>query len=299
MTSRALSLFTVALLSLAPRAASAQDEPVDIEVGSERIGGPGTRQQQARDAAWNAAVEEEEAPMTEETLPPPGHKKRIPALHKLARQYFGGRMWKESCEKYDQIVAEGQEAALEAAPSGKSNAARSFLECAQIAQQMGDGDGVERWLKKSEKLAPPDHRHAAIRRKVMREEYRKILANGDTTGAIAAFKRYQAQQPDEDERIWLGEELAKLSWNAYNTGDKVTMKELIHQTEEIAPMNTELRQLKSKLDGEASVLRNVLIFGAAAVALVLLGTQWSRWRSRARLKGVEHNPFEDSLDDGV
>src|SRR5687767_4489758 len=104
-------LLLVAALLL-PCAAQAQDEEdegsVDIgDVGSSRIGGPGlTREEKS----WNEPEEEEE-PLTEETLPPVGHKKRIPGLHQLAKQYAGGQMWKDACEKYDQITSE---ASLEA-----------------------------------------------------------------------------------------------------------------------------------------------------------------------------------------
>ena len=80
---RATLLLTAILpgLLFSPAPASAQDDgPVDIEVGSKRIGGPGTQEQRKSDDAWDKAVEEEYEPMTEETLPPVGSKKRMPAL---------------------------------------------------------------------------------------------------------------------------------------------------------------------------------------------------------------------------
>src|SRR5574339_410520 len=96
-------LFLAAALLL-PCAAQAQDDEegsVDIgDVGSSRIGGPGLT---AAEKKWNSDDEEEEEALTEETLPPVGHKKRIPGLHQLAKQYAGGQMWKDACEKYDQI----------------------------------------------------------------------------------------------------------------------------------------------------------------------------------------------------
>lgn len=274
-------------LIFAAEARAQDDEPIDIEVGSARIGGPGTQEQRKSDAAWNAAVEEENAPMTEETLPPPGHKKRIWALHKMARQYFGGRMWKDSCEKFDQIIDEGGDAGLESEPEGKKNAARSFYECANIAFFSSEYDKTEKLLKKSEKYGASDHRHQGLRRKMSRENYRKLMANGDWQGSVEMFKKYQAEETDEDERIWMGEQLATLSWAAYSAKDKVGLKTLLTTTGEIAPMNTEYRKLKEKIEGEDSVLMNVVVAGAAALLLVIGWTQFSKWRAKARVKSLD------------
>ncbi len=276
---------------IAGEARAQDDEPIDIEVGSSRIGGPGTQQQRKSDDAWNAAVEEENMPMTEETLPPPGNKKRLPGLHKLAKQYFGGRMWKDACEKFDQIIDESQDAGLETDPDGKKNAARSYYECASIAFFSSEYDKTEKLLKKSEKYGPSDHRHQGLRRKMARENYRKLMANGDWQGAVEMFKKYQAEEADEDERIWMGEQLATLSWNAYSSKDKIGMKTLMEQTEQIAPMNTEYRKLKEKLEGEDSVLTNALLAGVAALLFVVGWTQFSKWRARARVRRMDGGQF--------
>lgn len=293
---RALALTTLAVILL-PRSAYAQDsEPVDIEVGTRRVGGPGTASERKADAAYEAALEEEATPMTEETLPPKGDKKRLPGLHKLAKQYFGGRMWKDACDKYDQLIEEGGDESLDLVPEGKTNAARSFYECAQLTLFSGDHDRVEKLLKKSERYAPSDHRHAAVRRKITREQFRKSMANGDVNNALTLFKKYQAEQADEDERIWMGEELAKLAWNAYQTKDRVALKELIRQTEEVAPMNTELRRLKKKIEGEENVFTNIAIWGAVAVAFVLIAKKFSTWRARAKVRRFSSGVFPPSGD---
>lgn len=306
MSSKVFSHFAAASIGLAailltPNAQAQDEEPVDIEVGSTRIGGPGTAKQRRDDAAWDAAAEEEAQPMTEETLPPKGDKKRMPGLHKLARQYFGGKMWKDACDKYDQIVEEGGDEALDADPKlnpdAKKNAARSFYECAQIAFFGAEYDKVEKLLKKSEKYAPSDHRHAGLRHKINRENYRRSMANGDVAGAMTTFRQYQQEDKDEDERIWMGEELAKLAWAAYQSKDKIAMKDYIRYADEVAPMNTELRNLKKKIEGEEAVLSNILIWGGAAIAFVILATQLSKWRARAKVKAASGNAFDaDGLD---
>lgn len=281
---RLLISSTFLALFVATPALAQDDNPVDIEVGSKRIGGPGTASQQKNDAAWDAAIQEEDQPMTEETLPPPGNKKRLPGLHKLAKQYFGGRMWKDSCEKYDQIIDESQDEGLNTDPEGKKNAARSFLECAQIAFYTGEYDKAERLLKKSEKYGPSDHKHAGLRRKMAKETYHKQMSNGDWNGALDLFRKYQAEEADEDERIWMGDQLATRAWSAYTGKDKLTMKSLIAAGDAVAPMNTELRKLKDKLAGEEAVLPNVLMFGGGAVVLVIGATQFSKWRAKKRVK---------------
>jgi hypothetical protein len=290
---RTLALALV--LAAIPAAAWAQnDDPVDIDVGTKRIGGPGTAHQRKSDDAWDKALLEEDTPMTEETLPPKGDKKRMPGLHKLAQQYFGGRMWKDACEKYDQILDEGGDEALALKPDAKVNAGRSFFECAQQAVFASDYDKAERLLKKSEKYQPNEARDTALRLKMKKEQYRKLMSNGDVNGAIAMFKQCQAVQPNEDERIWMGEEIAKKAWEAYNAKDKIATQDYLAKGDDIAPMNTSLRKLKDKISGESGALMNVLMYGGLALVLVILGSQFSKWRSRRRvLKAAGgSSPFE-------
>jgi hypothetical protein len=215
----------------------------------------------------------------------------------LAKQYFGGRMWKDSCEKYDQIVDEAQDEGLTADPDGKKNAARSYLECAQIAFFSGEYEKTERLLKKSEKYGPSDHRHQGLRRKMQRESYRKQMSNGDWQGALDSFRKYQAEEADDDERIWMGEQLATRTWAAYQSKDKVGMKQLMAAAESVAPMNTELRKLKDKIEGEDAVLTNVLLFGGGAIVLVVGATQFSKWRGKARVKRASGGGFGADLDE--
>lgn len=300
ITAIALAFCAFVGLALQPRAARSEDEPVDIEVGSKRIGGPGTAVQQKSDAAWDKALVEDDMPMTEESLPAKGDKKRLPALHKLAKQYFGGKMWKDACDKYDQIIDEGGDEALALKPDGKANAGRSFFECGQIAFHSADYDKTERWLKKSERYAPADSRHAAIRRKIARESYRKAMSNRDVNGALSLFKKYQADQPNEDERIWMGEELSKMAWEAYQSKDKLAMKDLMQKAEAVAPMNTELRKLKEKIAGEEGVLKNLFLWGGLSVVVVVAGTQLSKWRGRQKVRQASGgDTFGDGRDEEV
>lgn len=295
-----LSIFAALVMTAGATEARAQDdEPVDIDVGSSRIGGPGTSRERARDAAWNAAVEEEEMPMTEETLPPKGNKKRLPGLHKLAKQYLGGKMWKDVCDKYDQIVEENGDEGLDLNPEGRKIANKAYLECAQIASFASEWDKTEKLLRRSEKYGPSDHRHAGIRLKMTREAYRRAMSNGDIATAMAEYRKFQSAQPNEDERIWMGEELAKLAWAAYQSKDKTSMKDYMRYADEVAPMNTELRKLKSKIEGEEAVLGNILVWGGAALGLVILGTQLSKWRARAKVRAAAGGAFSDGMDEEV
>jgi hypothetical protein len=302
MSSKQLVIFglVAATATLGPTSTAwAQDDdaPIDIEVGSSRIGGPGTREQRESDDRWNAAVEEEEMPMTEDSLPKKGDKKRLPGLHKLVKQYWGGKMWKDICDKLDQIVEENGDEGLDLDPEGRKKAHRAYYECGNIAFLGSEHDGAERLLKKSEKYGPTEAKHTAVRRKILKEKYHRAMGNGDVAGAMAGFKQYQGEQADEDERIWMGEELAKLAWAAYQSKDKISMAEYIKYADEVAPMNTELRKLKEKLHAEESVLSNVVLWGGGSLLLVFAGTQLSKWRARQKVKQFSGNSFEDKLDE--
>lgn len=286
MTARTIAALTLASLALTPKV-WAQSSP-DIEIGSTRIGGPGTPRQQAA----QAAVEAEEY-LTEDSLPPKESKKRIPALHTLAARYVGGKQWVDACEKYDSILDEGGQEALESDPRGKPNAFIAYLQCAKIAQAGGDFDKAERLLKKSESYGPSDHRHAGIREKMLRESYRKKLSNGDVNGAVQLFKEAQAKAQNEDERIWLGEELAKRAWTAYGNKEEMALKDLMAKLEEIAPQNTEYRKLKEKMAGEAGVAGQIAMMAGVILAVVAAGTLLSKWREAAKVKAAAGSAFED------
>ena len=275
-------LFAALLL---PQAAFAQDEEgsVDIgDVGSSRIGGPGLTKQER---AWNAAEDEEEEVLTEETLPPPGNKKRIPGLLKLGKQYASGQMWKDACDKYDQVTQETSEQSITEIPEAKKLAGKSYIECARIAFTVGDYDKSDALLKKSETIIGSDHRHEGLRRKMLRDQYRKKVTDGDVGGAIALFNQLQAQEKNEDERIWLGEQLASRARAAHEEKDEITRNEMMRYLAEVAPMNTDYRRLKEELEANQSILQNALMFALGTVALVLALGWFTRWRSNAKLRG--------------
>jgi hypothetical protein len=264
--------------------AIAQDEEegsVDIgDVGSSRIGGPGLTE---RERAYNSDEGEEEEYVTEDTLPPVGHKKRLPSLHKLARQYFGGQQWKDACEKYDTIVAEAGMEGLETVPEAKGNAGRAYLECGRIAFQVSELDKAEKLLDKSAKLIPSDHRHDAIRRKMLRETYRKKVSDGDIGNAVKLFDQYQAQEKDDDERIWFGERLAERMTDAHKQKDEITRNEMMGYLARIAPMNTDYRRLEEEIDSRGTVLQEAFMFAAAIVGFIVLWTVFTKWRERAKI----------------
>jgi hypothetical protein len=281
----AISL-ALALILLLPGEGRAQDEEgsVDIgDVGSSRIGGPGLTE---REKAWNDDTPDpDDEPMTEETLPPVGNKKRIPGLHKLAKQYSGGQMWKDACEKYDQIIEEAGETAILEVEPAKKMAGKSYVECARIAFTSTDFDKAEKMLAKSEKIIGSDHRHAGLRRKMLRESYRKKVTEGDVSGAIKLFNQLQAEEKNEDERIWLGEQLATRARAAHDEKDEITRNEMMRYLAEVAPMNTEYRRLKEELETNQSILTNALMFALGAVAIVFALGWFTKWRASAKLAG--------------
>jgi hypothetical protein len=272
--------------------ALAQDEPSSpsISVGSSRIGGPGTSEEQRQAAAESYAEEET---FSEDTLPPKDSKKRMPALHVLARQYHGGKMWKEACGKFDTILDEGGEAALDTDPEGRTRAAQSYYGCAKDAVMSGDHDKANALLAKSERFAPTTAKHAALREKMLRDQYKKKVADGDLGGAVALFEKAQAMRADEDERIWMGEELAKAAWAAFQSKQKVELDVLLAKLEQVAPMNTEYRRLKDKIAANESTFANAFGLGAIAVLVVLAATALSRWRAQARVRRAAGHGFED------
>ncbi len=142
-----LSFWAFGLLTLLSLPAYAQKpggEPgvQDIQVGSSRVGGPGLT---PTERAANAAADEEEEVLTEETLPPKGNKKRLPGLHKIASRYVRGQMWREACDRYDQIIDEEGAAGMDAAPDAKANAARAFLECAESEAAGRKFEKMDKW----------------------------------------------------------------------------------------------------------------------------------------------------------
>lgn len=278
-------LLAAALLLLAAGTAQAQegDDPIDVDFGSSRIGGPGAT---ARERAAVRALEEEEEYLTEETLPPVGHKKRLPGLHVLAKRSASGKDWEAACMKYDQIQEEGGEEAMDLHPEAKRYAWRAYLACAERQVVQESFEKAERLLKKSEKFGPADHRHAGLRRKMMQAEYKKAVLAGDMAKAVELFDRYQGVQEDEDERIWMGAEIARRAKEAHEAGDKAARDQLMRYGERIAPMNTDLRALKDSIEFQANVGKNLGLLAGAALLLVFGFAQFSRWRGRRRVEAA-------------
>lgn len=288
------------LLLGATTSASAQDESSpEIDLGSSRIGGPGLTE---RERKWVKSWDEPEEYLTEETLPKPGDKKRLPALHTLAARYVTTKQWKEACEKFDTIVAEFEQAGVAEHPDGKKNAAWAYRRCAKTAAGRNEFDKAETFLTKSEKFGPSTSKHAAIREGILRERYRKKMANGDVDGAIKLFQQAQQMREVEDERIWLGEQLSQRAWDAFKTEDKVQLDMLMNRLEEIAPLNTEYRRLKEKLEGQKGFLQKAIMLAGGVVAFIVLWGLFSRWRSAAKVNrvtgggGGKKNPFLDDDD---
>ena len=287
-----LSLAAASLVLAAGSGARAQDgeSSPDIELGSSRIGGPGlTKRERRRVKSWD----EPEEYLTEETLPKPGDKKRLPALHTLAGRYVTTKQWEEACNKYDTIEGEfGTEGVIEA-PDGKKNAARAYFYCGRRAANHNEEDKAEKLLEKSERYGPSTAKHAMVRENMLREQYRKKLGNGDVDGAIALFDKAQKMREVEDERIWLGEELAKRAKDAMDAGDELQLETLMSRLSEIAPMNTEYRRMKDEIEMRDSILSNALTFAGAIVGFVLVMGLFMRWLSARRVKKFGGNPFED------
>jgi hypothetical protein len=259
----------------------------DIQVGSSRIGGPGLTESERK---ASAADEEDDVELSEETLPKKGSPKRLPGLQKIAGRYYRAPMWKDACDRYDQIIEEygpGPEG-LESHPDGKKQAARSFYQCAEIEFRNHEYDKTEALLKKSEQLGTSDYRHSGLRRQMKRETFREEMGKGNVEQSLTAFRSFQAEKPDEDERIWVGEQLAKMAWDAYKTKDQMRLQRRMKELEEIAPMNSEYRRLKDQIEGEGAVLGRLVMFGGGGLVLVLLAMKLTQWRSRAKVTDLEN-----------
>lgn len=272
--------------------ASAQGEESspEIKLGSSRIGGPGlTQRERKREAQWD----EPEEYLTEETLPKPGTKKRIPSLFVLFFRHHDGQAWKDACQKLDMIIEEGGEDAVASHPRGPKAAGKAFFHCAKIEFVSGEFEKTERLLKRSEKYGGSTARHTVMREKILREQYRRKLSAGDVSGAIDLFEQAQAMDEDEDERIWLGEQLSSRAWTAYETKNEMEMKDLMARLETVAPMNVEYRRLKEKVEGGEEILFDVLKLAFLVIGFVLAWGAFSRWRAKQKVKSMMGSDLEE------
>ncbi len=287
------SLLLAVTVSFASVPAFAQDDEgsLDIDLGSSRIGGPGlTESERRRVKSWSAPVEF----LTEDNLPPPGDKKRLPSLHKLAHDYVSSKQWEDACVKYDTIADEFQSEGIKSHPEGARNAARSYFACARAAGRKNEYEKAEMLLEKSERYGKAGPRHKAIRLKMARDRYRKKLTDGDISGAIKLFKEAQKIKEDEDERIFLGDSLAARMTAADKAGDKVTRDTMMRHLKDVAPQNTDYRNLKDKLETEAGMVGNIVKIVGATVVILLLGTMFMRWKSKRAIGGGKRkNKFID------
>ncbi|MCC7381880.1 MAG: hypothetical protein IT384_08630 [Deltaproteobacteria bacterium] len=298
------SWYASPLILLLPLAAAAQEgEPLqDIQVGSSRIGGPGLTAAERR-ANEDVADEPE---LTEETLPAKGHPKRVPGLHKIAARYARGQMWKDACDRFDQIMEEAGDEGMRSQPDAAAYAARSYFQCAEIEFRNHKYDKTEALLKKSEQYGPSDYRHSGVRRQMLRDSYREEVGKGNISKALEIFRKYQSEKADEDERIWIGEQLAERAWSAYRDKDEAALERALADADAVAPMNSELRRLKDRIHTEKTVLGNVAMFTIAGALVALALMQIYRWRARARIaaladgdmaiKSGKRNKFLDDED---
>lgn len=259
------------------------EDAIDVDFGSSRIGGPGAT---AKERAVMRAMEQEDEYVTEETLPPVGHKKRLPGLHVLAARSAGGKDWEAACLKYDQIQEEGGEEAMDLHPEARKNAWRAYLACAERLVIQESFEKAERLIKTSEKFGPADHRHAALRRKMMQAEYKKALTAGDINKSLEIFDRYQGVQEDEDERIWMGAEIARRALEADAAGDKKLRDQLIVHGNRVAPMNTDLRTLKESIDFQANIGKNLAVLIGGGLIFVFGFVRLVKWRARRRVEAA-------------
>jgi hypothetical protein len=293
----------LALLLIPAVLASARAEEassIDIDVGaSRRVGGRGITdaEQRAYDRAYAP-----EAPLTEANLPGPGQPKRIEGLLALADRYVSTQSWDQACIKFDQLREEAGDEVIREADRGAVEAGRAYLECAKDAYLDRDFDRVEARLEASATFIPASGRHDALRWKMLRDTYREKMTKGDVDGALARFEDLQALRESEEERIWLGEQVAAAAWQAHEAGDEIRRDRLREIGGAIAPMNVKLRRLEDQLQLTRVVGSNLLMYGLGAAALVGLLTLLSRWRSRARVSGEprrkrQKNPFLDDEDE--
>lgn len=276
----------------------AQDS-LPIEMGkSRRVGGDGVTEEEVR----RSKAVRDAAPLTEANLPPPGAKDREPKLKKLAMQQADYNDWDAACRLFDAWLEELGEESLVETERGPEQASRSFLECARKAHAKGASDEAERLIAKSAELLPqPTSRHEALRWQISRDRMHEKALAGAFESAVKLNEQLQGIREDEDERIWLGERLAEAAWAAHEEEDEFERDRAMALLEQVAPQNTQYRQLQEQLQMGDNVLRNIVMYGTGGIAVVVIFGLLSGWRSRARVgsagRSKKRNKFIDEEDE--
>ena len=149
-----------------------------------------------------------------------------------------------------------------------------------MAANAHEHETAEKRLALSESFGPTTPKHARVRETVLRNRYRKKVENGDLEGALPLFEEAQDMRVDEDERIWLGQQVAEAAWRAYHANDPDALTAWVQRAETIAPLNTDFRRLKDKLREKSAVFRNVIGVMVGVIMFIGLWTGLHRWRSR-------------------
>lgn len=246
-------------------------------------------QSDARPLAGKAAPAVDGGDKAETNLPAPGSPKRLESLRSLAEQALRQQSWVEACRYQGMLLDEGEDGGPWANNSAlRELGARAFFRCAESAWRFGEADRVETHLNQAEALGFHPERITHLRRSVLRERFRTHARNAAWAEAERLYQDYQAAgPPDDDERIWYGEQLATHARAAFEAGDETTLGELMRKLEDVSPLNTEFRALQDERLAPTQVLQNLVWVLGASVGAVVLLSFLSRWRARSRVGRVE------------
>lgn len=213
--------------------------------------------------------------------PPLGDPHRVEHMIRDAETHYRDHNWLNACHIYQQVISEAGIDALNRPLEQRDHAARSFHKCARLAFRAHDDQDVESYLGNAEKLGLHSIRHEVLRRKLVRRQYHRRLAVEDVDGALSLYTAYQAAGPiDEDERIWLGEQLATRAQKALDIGNRENFLYLMQHLEAISPRNRDFRALKQALKQDQNPILSVVgIIGAIVGGILLLSqiTTWIAW----------------------
>ena len=216
-----------------------------------------------------------------EHWPAVGTSERLQRMVLDAETHYKDHNWLSACRIFQLVISESGIEALNSSPEIRDHAARSFHKCARLAFRAHDDQDVELYLVQAEKLGLHSVRHEVLRRKLVRRQYHRRLAVADIDGALDLYRTYQASGPkDEDERIWLGEQLANRAQEALDTGNQESFLYLMEHLEAIAPRNRDFRALKRAREKKRNpILSAVSIVGISVGGVLLLSgfVTWIAW----------------------